>query len=131
MTRDGMNGEPRIRRRAMREDVRRARAAVELVRPWAGEIGSWQREVACLMSEAERARMLRTDGRATGSRIGALEQTIAHARNNLRTRLQGAPVEILRHNLVVDVGRSIDSALASLDRARSMLMVHEPDAQAR
>lgn len=115
------SSEPRIRRRAMREDVRRARAAVELVRPWAGEIGNWQREVARLTGEAERVRLQRNDGLETGTRIGALEQIIAHARNNLKARLISAPADVIVHNRVVDVGRSMDSALASLDRARSML----------
>jgi hypothetical protein len=108
----------------MREDVRRARAAIALVQPWTGEINHWQREVARLMSEAERARAQRADGHETSSRIGALQQTIAHARNNFRARLTGAPPEVTRHNRVVDVGRSMDSALASLDRARSMLAPH-------
>jgi hypothetical protein len=121
MTRDGVNGEPRLRRRAMREDVRRARVAIELVQPWAGEIGSWQRDAARLLGEAERARLQRMDGSETGTRIGALLQKIALARNDLQARLAGAPTEILRHNRVVDVRRSMDSALASLDHARSML----------
>jgi hypothetical protein len=113
--------EPQTRRRAMREDVRRDRVAVELVRPWMGEIATWQREVARLSSEAQRAGLQRADGSQTHTRIGALAKTIAHARDDLRAQLAAAPSEIIRHNRVVDVGRSIDSALASLDRARSML----------
>jgi len=113
--------EPHVRRRAMREDVRRARAAIELVQPWAGEIGSWQRDAARLLGEAERAKMQRMDGSETGTRIGALLQKIARARKDLQARLDGEPPEILRHNRVVDVRRSMDSALASLDHARSML----------
>jgi hypothetical protein len=119
-----MSVEPRVRRRAMREDVRRARAALELVQPWTGEINHWQREVARLMSEAERTRLQRMDGRETETRIGLLAQTIAHARNNFRARLSDVPPEVTRHNRVVDVGRSMDSALASLDRARSILALH-------
>ena len=124
MARDAVANDLRVRRRAMREDVRRARAAVDLVRPWAGEIGVWQREVARLMGEAERAGIHRLDGSETSARIGALVQTIVHARNNLKVRLTGAPPDLIRHNRVVDVGRSMDGALASLDRAQSMLRPH-------
>ena len=110
-----------VRRRAMREDVRRSRAALDIVRPLHRELSTWQLEIARLISGAQRHSQRNEPDTSLRRRAAELERSILGASHALTRALEEAPDEVRQHGRVVDVRRAMESALRTLSQAQQLL----------
>lgn len=109
------------RRRAVREDVRRSRDAMKILRPLYHDLNTWQVQVARLISDAERQRDHNEHDATSRQKAAALKRTILAARRALAERLDTVPEDIRTDGRVIDVRRAIESALAGLSEAQRLL----------
>lgn len=106
-----------VRRRAVREDVKRGRDAKAIVRSLNLQIGAWQEAVAKLASSGE---WNRTHGRLDENfavEVAELRRTIETARQQFVSELEELPAAMRQHGRVEDTLKALDTVLAGLDRA--------------
>jgi hypothetical protein len=108
------------RKRAVRDDVRASRAALELVRPLSKQIEEWQASVARLVSTGQRIKARAQFSPTQMEEIEALEQAARSCRHRLLENVADLPREVREHSRIVDTRRALDSVLAGLGRARSL-----------
>ena len=116
MTLEPISDKPR---RMLRDDVRRSRNAITLVRPLNEEIGQWQMTVARLNGVADRLRIQGGDDSALAEEAAALRVSIEARRESFAQELAALPAEETSHGRVADTLRALESVLAGLDRVRN------------
>lgn len=109
------------RKRAIRDDVRKSRTALKLVMPINRQIGFWQSSVARLISAAERTRATEQEGSSYLPEIDRLERDVRVHRQALTEDVSSLPADIRDNSRIADTWRALDSVLAGLERARSVL----------
>jgi hypothetical protein len=106
-----------VRRRTVREDVRRGRVAVAAVRPFNLQIGQWQAAVVRLIGSGE---WRRAHGRLDGefaAEVAALRLAIETGRRQFVGELEVLSPEMQKHGRVEDTLKALETVLAGLDRA--------------
>ena len=109
------------RKRAIREEVRKSRTALTLVMPLNQQISHWQSAVARLVTAAERARTHAQRCPAHLEEIDAIESMVRVHQHRLLEGVADLPLDVRDNGRIADTSRALDSVLAGLDRARSLL----------
>ena len=106
-----------VRRRAVPDDVRRGKLAMEMVRPFNIKIGEWQEEVARLVSSGAWQRTHGRLGPDFAEKVAVLRQTVEAGRGEFGRELELLPPEMRQHGRVTDTLNALDTVIEGLERA--------------
>lgn len=112
-------------KRAMREEVLRARQAIASVRPVNLQIGGWQMTVARLNGTADRFLLKGGSDAGQSAEAAALRQTIAMRQVQFLEEVALLPPNLRTHGRIDDTLKALDSVLAAATRAETLLAAAE------
>jgi uncharacterized protein YhdP len=103
-----------VRKRTLRDDVKRSRAARQLLMPINRQIAGWQIEAARLKALSERGLSMPQ----TRARAELLEQRVSAEFKDLSGQLQAAPEGVLEVGRVLDTLRALERLVDNLEITR-------------
>lgn len=109
------------RQRAMRNEVRISRQAMDLVQPINERIDSWQRSAARLVALGRRARIHGVRDESLRAETERLLEAVAAEMGRLRDQMRELPEAVATNGRLLDTQRALVSVAGELDRALALL----------
>jgi hypothetical protein len=109
------------KQRAVREDVKRTRAALKVVVPINRQIGPWQSRTAKLVHIAQKLRASGGYNPAVLEEVEVLATTVEVHQQQLLEQARDLPPEIAGNGRLIDTARALKGISSGLEQARSLL----------